>query len=101
MTFSHYPGSPPRRKPTQLDLFGTVAPSTSAVIIPAERPCSGCGGTSVVVGSSKGMHHAATHCAECGRFAGWLPGWRYRALTGETTFTSGLSSHVAAGDVPW
>jgi hypothetical protein len=90
-------------------LLDLSSPSTFTLVgtkIALDNACPRCGGTSAVVGSSKAMHHAALHCAGCGHFLKWMPGWQWNALNGaqivdgsalETShYTTGLSSAV-----PW
>jgi hypothetical protein len=74
----------------QLELF--AASSKSAIVglvAPADRPSPHCGRIEAVVGSSGGPHFASLTCAGCQRHLGWLPGWRYRALTREAQVVEG------------
>jgi hypothetical protein len=58
----------------QLDLFGTVTPSTSALGLLVTLPgACACGSTIGVVGSSAGPHIARRVCARCGKFHSWMP----------------------------
>jgi hypothetical protein len=58
---------------SQLDLFPTTTPSTSALglLVALPRACA-CGSGTGVVGSSCGPHAAKLVCAQCGRFSLWL-----------------------------
>src|SRR5262245_49146577 len=68
--------------PLQIDMFGTVMPSSSpiglSVILP--KPCSNCGSDAAIVGSSRGPHHASLLCDCCGGHRGWLPGVAFNFL---------------------
>jgi hypothetical protein len=70
--------------PFQIDMFGTVTPSSSpiglSVILP--KPCGNCGSAAAVVESSRGPHHASLLCDRCGGHRGWLSGTTYRFLSG-------------------
>jgi hypothetical protein len=60
----------------QLDLFEPTSSLSSSPLIGQyirlDRICS-CGSDIAVIGSACGMHAGRLSCANCGRFAGWLP----------------------------
>jgi hypothetical protein len=61
----------------QLDLFGEcTAPSSSLAGLELlwPSPCANCGANTIIVGSSRGMHHAGLRCACCRTHRGWLGG---------------------------
>jgi len=69
----------------QLDLFGRTATSlasTSVVGLTIRTdPCSRCGGTAALVGSSCAMHSARLNCFGCGRHVRWLSRQDFQRLT--------------------
>jgi hypothetical protein len=79
----------------QLDMFGAVAPSTSIIGLTAilPKPCHWCGANSVMIGSSRAMHHARLDCSECGRHRGWASGEA-------VLFLQGIIDHFGRPDQP-
>jgi hypothetical protein len=64
--------------PGEYDLFPGPSSTTAGADIVGlavkmlHRPCRACGSVNFIIGSSKAMHHASLHCAECSYHGGWL-----------------------------
>lgn len=68
----------------QIEMFGTVVPSTSIVglmVLLEERPCQLCGSLEATIGASAGPHCASLICAACSRHRGWLSAATYSFIT--------------------